>query len=224
MLVNAAFLLSWSSKFRLLASSVAPSFSGMGSREGVDDVFQGLLGSDCHSGRPRSASLVIRSMVARIDDQTPRGTRQRLADFVLRIVRTNDGLGRMRGEMAAVAHSRERRRSPENARATKEARMVPNVASNQRPHPSQGADSSGPTLPARLGRRIALLLGGAFLLGMGMTAVVLWATSGHFGGGALSGAPLIAALLGGGGAMAVAAGLMTALFYSDRSGWDREVR
>ena len=102
--------------------------------------------------------------------------------------------------------------------------MVQNVISSHGSHRRRSAKTSALTLPAKLGRRIAVLLCGAFLLGVGMTAVVLWATSGYFGGGALSGAPLFAALLGGGGAMAVAAGLMTALFYSDRSGWDDEVR
>jgi hypothetical protein len=78
--------------------------------------------------------------------------------------------------------------------------------------------------PVRLGRRIALLLCGAFLLGMGMTAVVLWATSDYYGDIPISGAPLIAALLGGGGAMAIGAGLMAALFYSNRSRWDESAR
>ena len=59
---------------------------------------------------------------------------------------------------------------------------------------------------------------------MGMVAVVLWATSGYFGDMPISGAPLIAALLGGGGAMAVGVGLMAALFYSNRSGWDEGAR
>jgi len=102
--------------------------------------------------------------------------------------------------------------------------MVPNLISSGGPHRRRSGKASALTLPAKLGKRIAILLCGAFLLGMGMTAVVLWATSGSFGAGSLSGAPLIAALLGGGGAMAVAAGLMAALFYSDRSGWDDEVR
>ena len=102
--------------------------------------------------------------------------------------------------------------------------MVPNLISSGGPHRLRRAKTSALTLPAKLGKRIAVLLCGAFLLGVGMTAVVLWATSGYFSAEPLSGAPLIAALLGGGGAMAVAAGLMTALFYSDRSGWDDEVR
>ena len=88
----------------------------------------------------------------------------------------------------------------------------------------QGGDVGNLPLPARLGRRIALLLCGAFLLGMGMAAVVLWATSSYFGDIPISGTALIAALLGGGGAMALGAGLMAALFYSDRSRWDEEVR
>ncbi len=84
--------------------------------------------------------------------------------------------------------------------------------------------AEGFRLPARLGMRAALLLGGAFLLGMGMAAVVLWATAGHFGGAPISGAPLIAALLGSGGTMAIGAGLMAVLFYSDRIHWDERVR
>lgn len=95
---------------------------------------------------------------------------------------------------------------------------------NRGPDPAQEAEAGGFPLPARLGRRIALLLCGAFLLGMGMVAVVLWATSGYAGGMPISGAPLIAALLGGGGAMAIGAGLMAALFYSNRSRWDEKVR
>jgi hypothetical protein len=103
--------------------------------------------------------------------------------------------------------------------------MVPNlVSSSQGPRRSRSGKASASRLPANLGKHIAVLLCGAFLLGVGMAAVVLWATSGLFGAGPLSGAPLIAALLGGGGTMAVAAGLMAALFYSDRSGWDDEVR
>jgi hypothetical protein len=89
---------------------------------------------------------------------------------------------------------------------------------------AQGGDTGSLPLPARLGRRIALLLCGAFLLGTGMVAIVLWATSGYFGDIPISGAALIAALLGGGGAMALGAGLMAALFYSDRSRWDERVR
>jgi len=106
----------------------------------------------------------------------------------------------------------------------KEVEMVSKVISGHGPHRRRSAKTSVLTLPAKFGRRIAVLLCGAFLLGVGMTAVVLWATSGVSGAGPLSGATLIAALLGGGGAMAVAAGLMTALFYSNRSGWDDEVR
>ena len=92
------------------------------------------------------------------------------------------------------------------------------------PDPVQAGEGGEGLVPARLGRRLALLLCGAFLLGMGMAAVVLWATSGQFGGGSLSGASLVAALLGGGGAMAVGAGLMAAQFYSNRSRWDERVR
>jgi hypothetical protein len=95
---------------------------------------------------------------------------------------------------------------------------------NRSPDHAQGTEADRSPLPARLSRRIALLLCGAFLLGMGMTAVVLWATSGYFGDMPISGAPLIAALLGGGGAMAVGAGLMAALFYSNRSRWDERIR
>jgi hypothetical protein len=105
-----------------------------------------------------------------------------------------------------------------------QAKMVPNLISSDGPHRLRRPESSALTLPAKLGRRIAVLLCGGFLLGVGMTAVVLRATSGSFGAGSISGAPLTAALLGGGGAMAVAAGLMAALIYSDRSGWDDEVR
>lgn len=89
---------------------------------------------------------------------------------------------------------------------------------------AQETEAGGSPFPVQLGRRIALLLCGAFLLGMGMTAVVLWATSGYYGDMPISGAPLIAALLGGGGAMAIGAGLMAALFYSNRSRWDERGR
>ena len=88
----------------------------------------------------------------------------------------------------------------------------------------KGAEAGELPLPARVGWRLALLLCGAFLLGMGMVAVVLWATSGQFEDMPISGAALIAALLGGGGAMAIAAGLMAAVFYSNRSRWDERVR
>jgi hypothetical protein len=102
--------------------------------------------------------------------------------------------------------------------------MAQDPNGNRGPDPAQGAEAGEGPVPARLAGRIALLLCGAFLLGMGMVAVVLWATAGQFGGGSLSGAALIAALLGGGGAMAVGAGLMGALFYSNRSRWDERVR
>ena len=102
--------------------------------------------------------------------------------------------------------------------------MVQVPKENRSPEHAQGTEPGESPLPARLARHIALLLCGAFLLGMGMAAVVLWATSGYFGGVPISGTPLIAALLGGGGAMAVGAGLMAALFYSNRSRWDDRVR
>lgn len=92
------------------------------------------------------------------------------------------------------------------------------------PGSAPGGDAGGAPIPAGQGRRIALLIGGAFLLGMVMVAVVLWATSGFMGGMPISGAPLIAAFLGGGGTMALAAALMAALFHSDRSRWDDKVR
>jgi len=95
---------------------------------------------------------------------------------------------------------------------------------NRSPDHAQDDEASEAPLPARLGLYIALLLCGAFLLGMGMAAVVLWATSGYFGGVPIAGTPLIAALLGGGGAMALGAALMAALFYSNRSRWDKKVR
>jgi|tagenome__1003787_1003787.scaffolds.fasta_scaffold18802606_2 hypothetical protein len=95
---------------------------------------------------------------------------------------------------------------------------------NRNPDHAQGTEAGGSPYPVRVGRRIALLLCGAFLLGVGMAAVVLWATSNYYGDIAISGAPLVAALLGGGGAMALGAGLMAALFYSDRSRWDERVR
>jgi hypothetical protein len=108
--------------------------------------------------------------------------------------------------------------------AGEEAKVTQAPDGNRGPDRAQGVEERGLPLPSRLGRRLALLLCGAFLLGMGMVAVVLWATSGYFGEMPISGAPLVAALLGGGGAMAIAAGLMAALFYSDRSRWDERVR
>ena len=95
---------------------------------------------------------------------------------------------------------------------------------NRSPDPASGTEAGGSPFPVRLGRRIALLLCGAFLLGVAMTALVLWATSDFSRGEPITGTPLIAALLGGGGAMAIGAGLMAALFYSNRSHWDDRVR
>ena len=95
---------------------------------------------------------------------------------------------------------------------------------NRAPDDAHVSEAGGSPYPARLGWRIALLLCVAFLVGMGMAAVVLWVTSGYYGGLPMSDAALIAALLGGGGAMAIGAGLMAALFYSNRSRWDEKVR
>jgi hypothetical protein len=89
--------------------------------------------------------------------------------------------------------------------------------------PQAGRAGAGPFGPGA-GRRVALLLAGAFLLGVAMVAAVLWVTEDLFGEMPISGAPLIAALLGGGGSMAIAAGLMLAIFHSNRSRWDDEIR
>jgi hypothetical protein len=84
------------------------------------------------------------------------------------------------------------------------------------------AQSSEPGNRRRL--RAAGFVIGSFILGLMMTTAVLWATAGIVSGAAISGTPLVAALLGGGGAMAIGAVLMKAVFYSDRSGWDQNVR
>lgn len=76
----------------------------------------------------------------------------------------------------------------------------------------------------RPGRRIALIALGGFAAGVLATAIVLWLSAGFFGDMPIHGAPLIAALLGGGGTMAIAAGLMATLFHSSRSRWDDEIR
>jgi hypothetical protein len=89
-------------------------------------------------------------------------------------------------------------------------------------HPQDGEARSG-RFPPGLWRRFAILLCGAFMLGVAMTLVVLWAMSYYFDEMAISGTPLVAALIGGGLSMVVGAGLMAALFYSDRSRWDEEV-
>jgi hypothetical protein len=89
-------------------------------------------------------------------------------------------------------------------------------------HPQDGDTRRG-RFPPGLWRRFTILLCSAFVLGVAMTLVVLWAMSYYFDEMAISGTPLVAALVGGGLSMAVGAGLMAALFYSDRSRWDEEV-
>jgi hypothetical protein len=91
------------------------------------------------------------------------------------------------------------------------------------PRPPQDGETRGGRFPPGLWRRFAILLCGAFVLGVAMTSVVLWVMSYYFDEMAISGTPLVAALVGGGLSMAVGAGLMAALFYSDRSRWDEEV-
>lgn len=108
--------------------------------------------------------------------------------------------------------------------AGEEAKVAQPTDERRAPGCAEGAEADGSPFPAQLGSRIALLLCGAFLLGMGMVAAVLWATAGYFEDMPISGAPLVAALLGGGGAMAVGAGLMAALFHSNRSGWDERAK
>jgi|GEM_PF-6484904 len=70
------------------------------------------------------------------------------------------------------------------------------------------------TLPRSLAGRFALLLAVAFVFGMLAGLFVLWASSGF--GELIGGAPLFWALIGAGLSMALGAGLMAALFYSDR--------
>lgn len=79
------------------------------------------------------------------------------------------------------------------------------------------------TAPARKAQQVvrlfALIIGAAFLGGIVMAVLSLWASTGFDGLGA-HGFALYALIIGGGFTMALTAGLMTALFYSDRAGFD----
>ena len=90
--------------------------------------------------------------------------------------------------------------------------------------PNTNSDSPGRSPLAGQGRRLTLLVCGAFVLGVAVTAVILWVSSLIQGDMPITTAVTVAALLGGGLTTAVAGGLMAALFHSDRSGWDREVK
>lgn len=83
-----------------------------------------------------------------------------------------------------------------------------------------GSKSADPSQKPGVSKRIFPLVGLAFVLGMVMAGLVLWATSAAYRAMPMEGAPLIAALIGGGGAMAIGVGLMALLFHSNRSGWD----
>ena len=80
------------------------------------------------------------------------------------------------------------------------------------------------SLPRGLAKHFAVLLVAPFVLGIAMTAVVLWLSGLYYVGLPMSATQVFSALIGGGVAMMIGAGLMGALFYSNRSQWDREVR
>jgi hypothetical protein len=77
-------------------------------------------------------------------------------------------------------------------------------------------------MPRSIAGKLTVILGAAFLLGAGAALASLWI------GATLSGVwahgfALCALVIGGGITMMLAAGLMTALFYSDRSGHDQDI-
>ncbi len=90
----------------------------------------------------------------------------------------------------------------------------------QTPHANA---TSEPVASGRKTRRIArlflLIILGAFFAGMIIAALSLWAATGFDGVGA-HGFALYALIIGGGFTMALTAGLMAAVFYSDRAGFD----
>jgi hypothetical protein len=75
-------------------------------------------------------------------------------------------------------------------------------------------------MPRSLPGKLGAILGGAFLLGAGAAAGALWIGA-ELTGVWTHGFALYALIIGGGVTMTLAAGLMTALFYSDRAGHDR---
>ncbi|MDY0884881.1 hypothetical protein ACFPL7_05630 [Dongia soli] len=77
-------------------------------------------------------------------------------------------------------------------------------------------------MPRTIGGKLALGLGAGFLLGAGAALASLWAGA-QLTGIWTHGFALYALIIGGGVTMMLAVGLMTALFYSDRSGHDAKV-
>ncbi|TXH34412.1 MAG: hypothetical protein E6Q98_18810 [Rhodospirillaceae bacterium] len=77
-------------------------------------------------------------------------------------------------------------------------------------------------MPRTIGGKLAIILGAAFLLGAGAALVSLWIGA-KLSGIWARGFAFYALVVGGGITMMLAAGLMTALFYSDRAGHDQDI-
>lgn len=87
------------------------------------------------------------------------------------------------------------------------------------------ADDASADRPfAGYGKRLTFLVCGAFVLGVAVTALTLWLSAFVQGDMPMSDAVIVAALLGGGLSTGLAAGLMAAVFHSNRSGWDKEIK
>jgi hypothetical protein len=77
-------------------------------------------------------------------------------------------------------------------------------------------------MPRTIGGKLAVILGTAFLLGAGAALASLWIGA-KLSGIWAHGFAFYALVIGGGITMMLAAGLMTALFYSDRTGHDQDI-
>jgi hypothetical protein len=87
------------------------------------------------------------------------------------------------------------------------------------PEPIQTTNPSSAEKKQQVVRWFLTIIIGAFVCGMIVAVLSLWAATGFKEIGA-HGFALYALVIGGGFTMALTAGLMAALFYSDRAGFD----